>query len=375
MPGDGSKENAKFEAEAQPLVNRLPKLQDWAENRCLSGRTTERAFIIEFAGMPKAGKSQAIETIRHFFSHGTKRIRAVTGAEWETKFKEGYTVHTPAEGVSLRTPNYLKPNLWDFNAWAGAYALQELLQARHDRYHDLVILDRGPWDAGCWLQYVLVHRRGDIHLPENAEKIVEFFQLPHWATLSDLHVVLTVDPDDAKTRESKQRLIEHGGFASNRAGMETMLEIYKERFESLRTTKVEHCGSLKVPTARLVHTTGRKPKAVALEIIRAALDLLEAKLANLPSKQPISKTELQQALKPWLEHASERLRREFDSYTPTFLNRANQLPDKKRQFVRSRILDLTPSESFILNRDPASDAGQIRTALEEILREAEAQGE
>jgi hypothetical protein len=50
-------------------------------------------------------------------------------------------------------------NLVDLNVWAGAYSLQ-LLEATHDNYHDRVILDRGPWDASCWLHYLAESDRG-----------------------------------------------------------------------------------------------------------------------------------------------------------------------------------------------------------------------
>src|ERR1041385_7123124 len=145
---------------AESYLPRLKVLEDWLERKKNPG--DRRAFIVEFAGMPKSGKSLAIENLRHFFSHGPRLKIAVKGLEWGKA--EGFRVHTPAEGVSFRTPNYFKHNGFHFNAWSGAYALQELLEACHDDHHDIVILDRGPWDAGCWLQYAAenaLHHFGD----------------------------------------------------------------------------------------------------------------------------------------------------------------------------------------------------------------------
>lgn len=359
--------DAKFRKEAEELRDRLPTLQKWAKHRNWSGKTTERAFIIEFAGMPKAGKSLAIETVRHFFSHGTKRIKAVTTDD-EAKFKEGFSVHTPAEGVSLRTPNYLKPNLWDFNAWAGAYALQELLQARHDRYHDLVLLDRGPWDAGCWLEYVNTYRKEDVRHPDDADKIVEFFKLTQWTTFSDLHVLLTVDPNDAQNRERGQRLIEHEGFASNKDGMERMRGIYQNQFETLRQQKASLCTAIKEPTAIHIDTTNRNPKEIALEIIRTALDLLDAKLANLQSTQPISKAEVIDFLEPYLKLAREKRKQEVLSYLSEFVKQANALSEENRQSVRAQLRDVS-NTPLVAASD--RDLDKIVRALRQLLRDVE----
>ena len=43
---------------------RLDRVHEWIKNRRLGKKDSRRAFVIEFAGMPKAGKSGCIETIR-----------------------------------------------------------------------------------------------------------------------------------------------------------------------------------------------------------------------------------------------------------------------------------------------------------------------
>ena len=92
-----------------------------------------RPIFMEFAGTPKSGKSTCIDTINHFF----RRV--------------GYKVLAPTEGVSKRTPYYLKENLVAFNAWSAAYALTHILEGRYgaDEYN-LVIMDRGLFDALAW---------------------------------------------------------------------------------------------------------------------------------------------------------------------------------------------------------------------------------
>jgi hypothetical protein len=211
----------KVRAHAVENLPRLDRLQEWIRNKP-ERDGARRAFIIEFAGMPKAGKSGSIKTVRQYFSSGSK-IRVV---EAPGSIRRTYQIHTPAEGVSLRTPALLKQNLLDFNCWAGAYALQELLQARHDNYHDLVILDRGPWDAGCWIEFVKTLESDHPVSPEDSQKIINFFHLPHWMTCADLHVVLTVDPAEAAERERRERLITHHGPVSDRELMMSVRDLF-----------------------------------------------------------------------------------------------------------------------------------------------------
>jgi predicted ATPase len=91
----------------------------------------QRAFVIEFAGTPKAGKSTAVEAIRHFFS------------------RQKFRVHVLAERAAL-CPIPMKGHLF-FNTWCAASMLAELL-ANVETDTDIIIVDRGIFDALVWLR-------------------------------------------------------------------------------------------------------------------------------------------------------------------------------------------------------------------------------
>lgn len=322
--------------QAKALLPRLTLLDEWFEER--AGEESRRAFIIEFAGMPKAGKSSAIEDVRHYFSHGPKLLVDVKGPQLG-RLRDGYLLHTPAEGVSLRTPRYLKTNLLDFNTWAGAYAVQELLQARHDNYHHMVILDRGPWDASCWIRYVLEAGGEDLRLPEQeVEPIRQFFKLPLWATLSDLHVVLVVDPAIAREREISSRLIEAGGAASNNKMMTRMLEIYSQETDELRERKAKHCPETGENSVLLLNTSGSSKKQIALQIISAILDQIERKLETIRQGAPFfTAREVGELLLPTMQTAPEDVRSPVRRYIPVFVRRANELKPLSRGALRTEL--------------------------------------
>jgi hypothetical protein len=266
---------------AKLLLKRYNSLQKWRQKREKEGEET-RAFIVEFAGMPKAGKSGAIENVRHFFSHGKKALVKLNEVP-EAKDYLPYKVDTPAEGVSLRTPGLLKNDYIHYNCWAGSYAVQELLQARHDNYHHLVILDRGPWDAGCWLEYWL---NEDGAGAQEADFIKDYFHDDYWKTRADLHVVLTVEPSAAKEREQKHRLIDHGGPASDEKLMTSLKKIYDEKVSDLKKAKADSCPETAELTTLAIDTTHKSPQEVSLEIIERILDVLDAKVKVTTKARP-----------------------------------------------------------------------------------------
>lgn len=318
-----------FRSEAEKLLTKLPLLREWKELRQLHDDSQPRAFIVEFAGMPKAGKSSAIENIRHFFSHGYK----VKIADETSNFNHPanrYQVYTPAEGVSLRTPSVLKGDGIDYNTWAGAYGVHELIQASHDTHNDLVILDRGPWDAGCWLEYWKYRNSTENMNSEYVDEIANFFQLKFWVSRSDFHVVLTVDPSEAANREQESRLIRHSGFASDVNGMTKMREIYQSRYNELHDTKMDECPHVGPDSSLLLETTDKKPTSVALEIIQAIFRVLEIKVAHQVDALQNDTDEFQLStewLNDELEPSVKKMRgtkKELLSFVPEYVTKVNQ---------------------------------------------------
>jgi len=150
-----------------------------------------RAFVIEFAGTPKSGKSTSVEAVRHFFS------------------RHGFSVHVLVERASV-CPIPMKGHLY-FNTWCAATMLAELL-ANVDTETDIIIVDRGLFDALVWL--TLQRQRGEL-TAEEAETIERFLLLHRWRTLIDLAVVMNVAPEEAIKRENAARISEKPGSIMN----------------------------------------------------------------------------------------------------------------------------------------------------------------
>jgi hypothetical protein len=150
-----------------------------------------RAFVIEFAGTPKAGKTTSVEAVRHFFN------------------RQGFRVHVLIERASV-CPIPMKGHLF-FNTWCASTMLAELI-ATVDTETDLIIVDRGLFDALVWL--TLQRRRGEL-TDHEARVIEQFLLLDRWRTLIDLAIVMNVSAEEAIKREISNRITSKPGSIMN----------------------------------------------------------------------------------------------------------------------------------------------------------------
>ncbi|MBI4524830.1 MAG: hypothetical protein HY695_13585 [Deltaproteobacteria bacterium] len=354
-----------YAEQAKELQKKLPLVLEWAKDRLdPNANGTRRAFIVEFAGMPKSGKSSTIETVRHFFSHGPKSVADEGWADKDLKpqMKDGYRVDTPAEGVSLRTPNYLRSDPFAYNTWAGAYALQELLQASHDLYSHIVILDRGPWDASCWLQYWKENppkKKSD--LAKGCQQIEKFLRLDTWMTLADLHVVFVIEPEQAAEREKRKRLIQHGGASSNPNLMKAMWTIYHAQFQELQKTKMRDCPHVGQKSALLVDTTNTPQKKVELQVIGAIFSVLDAKIVNRWAENGLTPEKASWLFGVYSEKMLARERKNLLDYVKkTFVDDFNKLSPGGRRAALGEL-----RENYLLLR-PESHRAQSQIMIEEL---------
>ena len=98
-----------------------------------------RPIVIEFCGTPKAGKSSCISSLVLFLKRNGFKVRVLT------------------ERASVcPIDNKFDPN---FNIWTGCSALAELVHilSNEPRSLDVVILDRGMFDAVCWFHWQKKH--------------------------------------------------------------------------------------------------------------------------------------------------------------------------------------------------------------------------
>lgn len=159
-----------------------------------------RAYVLEVTGTPKAGKTSTLGLIEGFFK------------------RAGYRVHTLRERAS-DCPIPMKGHFF-FNAWTTCTMLSEVL-ATYDTDVDLILLDRGFFDALIWLG--LQRSRGQV-TEEEAAIFTSFVLLERWRSLVDFTFLVTAEPKQAMDRESKGVLIPRTGSLMNQESLQAFNE-------------------------------------------------------------------------------------------------------------------------------------------------------
>jgi len=220
----------------------IEKLQKRGEDlqKCLP--FASRAFVIEFAGTPKSGKSTSVEAIRHFFS------------------RSGFRVHVLTERAAL-CPIPMKGHLF-FNTWCATSMLAELL-ANVETETDIIIVDRGILDALVWLGLQI--KRGEL-TEEEARTFKDFMLLERWRSLIDFAAVMTVSAECALVRETGDRLSRKPGSIMN----PSVLQSIRDSVDEVVRENEKRFGRVVK-----LDTTGKKFKESGVELANSVLDALE----------------------------------------------------------------------------------------------------
>lgn len=185
------------------------KLQHDAEELLAVVRAqARRGYLVEISGTPKAGKSSTISMVEGFF-------RAC-----------GWRVGVLRETAAL-CPLPMKGHFF-FNTWTTTQMLAAVLEAV-ERPLDLVIVDRGLFDALVWLELQKV--RGQVASDE-ANAFSAFVLLDRWRTLIDTSLVMKVSPKVAMEREQHDRLVPRIGSVMN----EQTLSLFNATLATCLTT-------------------------------------------------------------------------------------------------------------------------------------------
>ena len=203
-------------SEQKMIDEQIDELERRAEYLHSILEQASRAFVVEFAGTPKSGKSTSVEAIRHFFR------------------RHGFTVHVLTERAD-HCPIPMKGHLF-FNTWCATSMLAELLE-NVDTPTDIIIVDRGLFDALIWFQTQA--KRGELS-DDELSKIESFLLMDRWKNLFDLVAVLHASACTAVGRENEQRITTRPGSIMNISMLETLSDAvndavarYREAFKKI----------------------------------------------------------------------------------------------------------------------------------------------
>jgi predicted NUDIX family phosphoesterase/thymidylate kinase len=183
-------------AESDQRTKNIIELERLAEDIIVRKKSVlpRRPIVIEFCGSPKAGKSSCISSLAMFLRRNEFR-----------------TIVISERGAVCPIRNKFDPN---FNIWAGCSGLVQFSEiiANHSKYYDVVIMDRGFFDAICWFHW---QRRLQKLNEKHYRKFVEFFLSPRWISKISLLYVFKVQPQISLRREHANLLTIKRGSIMN----------------------------------------------------------------------------------------------------------------------------------------------------------------
>lgn len=150
--------------------------------------------VIEFLGMPKAGKSTAIEIAESFLKKEGKRIRTIY---------EGARV-SPLD----------KKNRFHYNSWSFHNTINRILEARLDHY-DFILVDRGVNDHIVFSQAIKPFCNQDMKV---VQKYYKMFR-----EIEDESFLYLLTPKESTEREKK-----HNPFLGRVFDTGFMIDLYRE---------------------------------------------------------------------------------------------------------------------------------------------------
>ena len=239
-------------------------LQQRAEAAAERFGTARKPVVVEFAGVPKAGKSTTIGQIQAFL----KRC--------------GFSVEVVVEHAST-CPIRDKKHA-NFNVWTACATLIQLLEktqisSRPDD-PDILLLDRGLFDAVNW--FAVMERLARIR-PDERAQIESFLLMDDWRKRVTGVIVMTASPADSMKRE-QGCLPVHGasGSVMNDDVLGRMLDTTRET--TARLKKEKKFRVFEVDTSReRAAGPGETAERVADLVLCLIEEQLEEEILSLPA--------------------------------------------------------------------------------------------
>ena len=229
-------------------------LQQRAESAAERFGTARKPVVIEFAGVPKAGKTTTLGQVHAFL----KRC--------------GFRVEVVVEHASI-CPIRDKKHA-NFNVWTACTTLSRILEKTQIPSRpvdpDVLILDRGLFDAVNW--FAVMERLARIRKAER-ELIEKFLLMDDWRKRITGVIVMTASPADSIERERGYLPVDGAvGSIMNDDVLRTMLETTRATAARLRK---KHFRIFEVDTSG---NASAGPRATAEEVADLVLRLIEEQL-------------------------------------------------------------------------------------------------
>ena len=230
-------------------------------------REQRRPLLIEFCGSPKSGKSTTITSLNIFLK------------------RNGFKTVVLTERASV-CPIENKTHPF-FNIWTMTSAISEIVKnlEQGDSRVDIIISDRGLFDALCWFEWL--NTNPTLKAPyldkDSYKRLENFILMDMWLNYLDLVYIFQVKPETSIKREYANLLTEKRGSIMREPVLDgfikatdTIIEKHKDKFRDVKKIITD------------TEETDDDPNAVSYlvtaEILRNLKDLLIEKVGYVDNK-------------------------------------------------------------------------------------------
>ena len=206
-----------------------------------------RPIIIEFCGSPKAGKTSCINSLNIFLKRNGFKTAILSERAGFSPISDKYN---PV-----------------FNVWTCTSAINEINKkmdrAQHGEELDVIISDRGIFDALCWFKWLKTQE----HMNEKEYKVLtEFATLYRWTKNIDLVYVFMVSPEVSIQRE-------YANLLTNKRGSIMCENVLEQYLESVKETMDEYKKVFRA--VHQIETTNMAQNDVGYEVTINTLQMLK----------------------------------------------------------------------------------------------------
>ena len=266
-----SDDKSKIIRELEKLVQQVLDLK--------SSRTQRRPLFIEFCGSPKSGKSTTINSLSMFFRRNGLKT----------------AVLTERAGI-CPIQNKTHPN---FNIWTLCSVIADMLEKmEHGKEKiDIIIADRGIFDALCWFNWLNTNPsdKNPYLSNENFKELTTFINSDIWKRNIDLIYVFIVGPKTSIEREYSALLTEKRSSIMR----EDVLETYNTSVEQVITEYSQYyrqVEKIKTDEDDLSGNPNKVNYIVTKSVLQNLIELMDEKIGYI-SMQVLQDKNLLSSLK------------------------------------------------------------------------------
>lgn len=184
---------SKYTNDRKKYIDELKKIA--SEVKQIIGQYRKRRpIVIEFSGVPKSGKTSSINSLMQFLKRNDFKVKILQESASVCPVKDK---HSPK-----------------FNLWTVCDSIKSLvgeLESERTRY-DVIIMDRGIFDAMCWFQWLVDNRKME-HEMQDIMKC--FLGMDELTSCIDIVFVYKATPEVSIEREYASLLTDVPGSIMN----------------------------------------------------------------------------------------------------------------------------------------------------------------